>query len=61
MEKKLSFFEWITRVEYGLVAVGTFKRGNDVPNCNLSEKHWKPLYYDGLTPIEAVIEMELNF
>ena len=58
----LSFFEWKMRVQYGLVAVGSFTRGNYGPKNKkgIDDNSFRPLYEDGLTPIEAVIESELN-
>jgi len=58
---KIDFFEWLIRVEYGLVAAGVFPRSNyGTLYINLDKASWKPLWQNGLSPIEAVIESEFE-
>ena len=60
-DTQLPFFEWKIRVEYALVALGIFKRGNyGTLHFNIDEDSWKPLYKDGFSPIEAVYMSELD-
>jgi hypothetical protein len=58
---KLSFFDWLIKVKYALVAIGSCKDSNyGVLYIKLDKASWKPLWENGLTPIEAVLESECN-